>query len=365
MTESMPALPNYLAPQHLAPQCCPVRFDHRFEAHVAHYLYFWLSFFMTNPHAFDHSPVMVEEIAELASTLPSGVFADLTLGGAGHGVAVLTANEDLSLFGVDQDDMALAAAGARLTSFGSRSTLVKTRFDGAADALREAGHTEVSGFLMDLGVSSPQLDLAERGFSYRNDGPLDMRMDTAQSQTAADVVNGYSVGELIDVLVSYGDERHAKRIARAIVDGRPFDSTATLAEVIAGALPAAARRKSTGHPAKRSFQAIRIEVNDELAILGDTVDAMIEMLSAGGTGLVLTYHSGEDRIVKDRMRSSIEAGAPAGMPPQSEYRWLWRGAKTPSESEIESNQRARSARLRAITRVTERTRVAETAGAVS
>ncbi len=308
---------------------------------------------MTNSNAFDHSPVMVEEIAELASNLPPGVFADLTLGGAGHGVAVLEANSELSLFGVDQDDIALAAAGAKLATYPDRATMVKTRFDGAADALRDAGHDDVSGFLMDLGVSSPQLDVAERGFSYRHDGPLDMRMDTTQTQTAADVVNGYSFGELADVLQSYGDERNAKRIAQAVIDGRPFDSTAALAETIANAMPAAVRRKSTGHPAKRSFQAIRIEVNNELAILGTTVDAMIAMLAAGGIGLVLTYHSGEDRIVKDRMRRTIEAGVPAGMPPQSNYRWLWRGARTPSENEIETNQRARSARLRAITRIPE------------
>lgn len=296
---------------------------------------------------------MVEEIAELAANLPGGIFADLTLGGAGHGVAVLEANGELSLFGVDQDDMAIRAARARLARYDSRSTVVKTRFDGAADALRSDGHDEVSGFLMDLGVSSPQLDLADRGFSYRNDGPLDMRMDTSQQRTAADVVNDYSYSEMIDVLQSYGDERHAKRIARAIVDGRPFDSTAALAEVIAGALPAAARRKSTGHPAKRSFQAIRIEVNDELAILAETVNAMIEMLARGGIGLVLTYHSGEDRIVKDVMRRKIEAGVPAGMAPQSEYRWSWRGARTPSDDEIGMNQRARSARLRAISRIPE------------
>lgn len=319
---------------------------------------------MTKPTAFNHSPVMVEEIAELASNLPGGVFADLTLGGAGHGVAILESNADLSLFGVDQDTMALTAARERLADYESRSTLVKTRFDNAADALRDAGHDRISGFLMDLGVSSPQLDVAERGFSYRNDGPLDMRMDTSTARNAADVVNNYTYGELIDVLQSYGDERHAKRIARAIVDGRPFDSTTTLAETIAGSLPAAVRRKSTGHPAKRSFQAIRIEVNDELAILGDTVDAMIEMLATGGTGLVLTYHSGEDRIVKDRMRRTIEAGVPAGMPPRSEYRWAWRGARTPTEEEIELNQRARSARLRAIARLSDDERTPREAGAL-
>ena len=306
---------------------------------------------MSENTEFHHVPVMVDEIAAVAAGLSGGMFADLTLGGAGHGVAVLEANADLTLFGVDQDEMALAAATERLAKYEDRVETIKCRFDATSDALRNAGHDSVSGFLMDLGVSSPQLDIAERGFSYRNDGPIDMRMDTSQSQSAADVVNGYSYGELVDVLQSYGDERHAKRIAQAIVDGRPFTSTATLAETIAESLPAAVRRKSTGHPAKRSFQAIRIEVNDELAILGDTVEAMIDLLSPGGAGLVLTYHSGEDRIVKDRMRTAIEAGAPAGMAPTSDYRWLWRGARTPQDTEMEKNPRARSARLRAITRV--------------
>ena len=300
---------------------------------------------------FHHDPVMVTEIAEIAAALAPGIFADLTLGGAGHGVAVLEANEDLTLFGVDQDDMALAAAEERLSTFGERATLVKTRFDGASTHLIDSGQVPISGFLMDLGVSSPQLDLPDRGFSYHSDGPLDMRMDTSQARTAADVVNGYSLGELIDVLSSYGDEKHAKRIAQAIVSGRPFSGTAELATAIAESLPAAVRRKSTGHPAKRSFQAVRIEVNEELSILGGTIDAMFDLLDAGGMGLVLTYHSGEDRIVKDAMRSAIEAGVPAGMPPMSDYRWSWRGARTPSATEIEKNPRARSARLRGITRV--------------
>ncbi len=306
---------------------------------------------MVSPPEFQHDPVMVAEIAEIAADLSPGTFADLTLGGAGHGVAVLDANPELELFGVDQDDLALAAAGERLERFGPRATLVKTRFDGAGTALVDAGHEVISGFLMDLGVSSPQLDIADRGFSYHNDGPLDMRMDTGQQRTAADVVNNYSFGELVDVLSAYGDERHCKRIAQAIIDGRPFTSTTQLATAIADSLPAPVRRKSTGHPAKRSFQAIRIEVNDELAILGGTLDTMIDMLDTGGVGMVLTYHSGEDRIVKDRMRRVIEAGVPAGMAPTSDYRWSWRGARTPSDSEVEENPRARSARLRAITRV--------------
>ena len=279
------------------------------------------------------------------------VFADLTLGGAGHGVAVLEANPKLTLFGVDQDETALAAAGDRLVAYGDRATLTKSRFDEAPARLGDARQVPISGFLMDLGVSSPQLDVADRGFSYHSDGPLDMRMDTSQARTAADVVNGYSLSELVDVLSSYGDEKHAKRIAQAIVSGRPFAGTAELAAAIADSLPAAVRRKSKGHPAKRSFQAVRIEVNEELAILGGTIDAMFELLAAGGMGLVLTYHSGEDRIIKDRMRSVIEAGVPAGMPPISDYDWSWRGARTPRAAEIDANPRARSARLRGITRI--------------
>lgn len=306
---------------------------------------------MTDPTAFQHDPVMISEITELAAELPAGVFADLTLGGAGHSAAILEAHQHLSLVGFDQDDVALAAAQARLEPLRPRWAVVKARFDTASAELQNLGHDDVSGFLMDLGVSSPQLDTAERGFSYRHDGPLDMRMDSSTTLTAADVVNTYGTGELIDVLMSYGDERHAKRIARAIIDQRPIESTVQLAETIADAVPAAARRKSTGHPAKRSFQAIRIEVNSELEILADTVQQMIELLSPGGTGLVLTYHSGEDRIVKDVMRRAIEAGTLSGMEPMSDYRWAWRGARLPSDSEIEVNPRARSARLRAITKI--------------
>lgn len=305
---------------------------------------------MEKPPDFSHDPVMVSEITEIFERAPSGVVADLTLGGAGHARALLERADHLRIHGFDRDDAALSAARANLSSFGDRSTLHKTRFDEAASLLREAGIGEISGFLMDLGVSSPQLDWADRGFSYRLDGPLDMRMDPGQTRTAADVVNDYEVGELIDVLRSYGDERHAPRIASAILAHRPIESTTALAEIIADAVPAAARRKSTGHPAKRSFQAIRIEVNDELTILGDTVDSMIEMLAPGGIGLVLTYHSGEDRIVKDRMRRAIDGETLPGMPSTTSFTWLWRGAHTASDAEVDTNPRSRSARLRAITR---------------
>ena len=300
---------------------------------------------------FSHDPVMLDEVVDAIRAVPSGVVADLTLGGAGHAVAILQARPDIELHGFDRDDAALAAAREKLAPFSSRAHLHKTRFDAAARLLREDSVESVSAFLMDLGVSSPQLDRGERGFSYRLDGPLDMRMDPTVGHTADDVVNGYQLGELIDVLRSYGDERHAVRIAHAIIANRPVASTAQLAEIVAEAIPAPARRKGTGHPAKRSFQAIRIEVNSELEILGATIDSMIALLGVGGIGLVLTYHSGEDRIVKDCMRRAVEGSTLPGMPSTTEYDWLWRGAHTPAAAECDRNPRARSARLRAITKV--------------
>lgn len=303
-----------------------------------------------HPTEFHHDPVMKSEISEIISDLPAGSFADLTLGGAGHAIEALTANPLLSLHGFDRDELAIEVSMERLSPFGDRAFVHTARFDQAANRLRDAGVSEISGFLMDLGVSSPQLDIGERGFSYRLDGPLDMRMDQNDSLTAADVVNTYAPGELLDVLRSYGDERHASRIVDAIMSARPLHRTGELAQIVADAMPAAARRKSTGHPAKRTFQALRIEVNNELAILGNTIESMIDMLAPGGVGLVLTYHSGEDRITKDRMRTAIEGDAPPGMPTSSPFRWFFRGARTATDQEIEQNPRSRSARLRAIQR---------------
>ncbi len=298
---------------------------------------------------FFHVPVMRDEVLDAFDAAPAGAIVDATLGGAGHALALLEHREDIVLHGIDQDAVAMAVARERLTAHADRVHTHPVRFDAAADALDDAGVSEISGFLMDLGVSSPQLDHADRGFSYRNDGPLDMRMDRTRALTAADVVNGYDLGELIDVLRSYGDERHAPRIARAILAHRPISGTAQLADVIRDAVPAAARR-APGHPAKRSFQAIRIEVNAELSILSSSIDALIARLAVGGIGLVLTYHSGEDRIIKDRMRDAIDGNAPAGLPITTDFEWFWRGAHTPSEEEIERNPRAKSARLRAIRR---------------
>lgn len=298
---------------------------------------------------FEHEPVMAAETLAALQDMPAGAFVDATLGGAGHTKALLDARADVVVHGFDQDPDAIAVATDRLADYGARAVVHHARFDNATPELADHRVVEICGFLMDLGVSSPQLDWADRGFSYQHDGPLDMRMNTEQTRTAADVVNSYPVDELIDVLRSYGDERNAVRIAKAIEAHRPIKTTSELATIITEAVPAAVRRQP-GHAAKRSFQAIRIEVNDELAILGPALDALIALLVPGGVGVVLTYHSGEDRIVKDRMRTAVEADDLPGMPSRSEFEWLFRGARTASEDEVLRNSRSKSARLRGIRR---------------
>ena len=219
--------------------------------------------------------------------------------------------------------------------------------------MSDLGLTSLSGAIFDLGVSSPQLDRGERGFSYRNDGPLDMRMDPDSDLTAADIVNGYAESRLAEVIGTYGDERFAARIARAIVSARPIETTAELATIIRDAIPAPARRRG-GHPAKRTFQAIRIEVNRELEVLGASIDDAIDVLVPGGRCAVLAYHSGEDRIVKDRFRYAATGGCtcPPGLPCVCDavqtVRLLKQGAWTASDVEVAANPRAESARLRAV-----------------
>lgn len=302
---------------------------------------------------FAHDPVMLAEVVETLADVPEGYVVDATLGGAGHAHALLTANERISLVGLDQDQMALDAAGTRLAPHGDRVTLRRTRFDGLADVIQELGIEELSGCLFDLGVSSPQLDRAERGFSFRNDGPLDMRMDQRATRTAADLVNGLDEATLASLLRRNGDEPHARRIARAIVAARPVTSTAELADIIRSAVPAAARRKG-GHPARRSFQALRIEVNQELEILDDALSQALALLAPAGRCAVLAYHSGEDRIVKRCFRDAAGEAPPPrpDLPPPpgyvAEVRLLWRGARTPSTDEIERNPRAEAARFRAV-----------------
>jgi 16S rRNA (cytosine1402-N4)-methyltransferase len=300
---------------------------------------------------FEHRPVMVTEVVDALAPVPAGVLVDATLGGGGHAAALLEAHPQLVLVGLDRDEVALAAAAETLAPFAGRTTLRRARFDQLTTILQELGHADVSAVLFDLGVSSPQLDVADRGFSYRHEGPLDMRQDRRQRRTAADVVNGYPTDELARVLRTYGDERFATRIARAIVAARPLQTTTELAEVVRDAIPAPARRTG-GHPAKRTFQAVRIEVNDELSILADSLDQAIDFLAPGGRCAVLAYHSGEDRIVKDRFRHHATGGVEPvpglPLPPDIEPAVrLVRGVpKTPRAAELAANPRAESARLR-------------------
>ena len=304
-----------------------------------------------------HVPVMVAEVVDVLRAVPPGVVVDATLGAGGHAAALLDALPDHHLLGLDRDDVALDRAAAALDRFGDRVQLRRANFDRLAEVVGELGAVTsggggVSAVLLDLGVSSMQLDEPDRGFSYRGDGPLDMRADRRQDLTAADVVNGYDEAELRRILARHGEERFAGRIARAIVAARPLSTTARLAEVVRDAIPAAARRHG-GHPAKRSFQAIRIEVNGELATLGATVDQAVGVLAPGGRVAVLAYHSGEDRIVKARLNDAVTGGC--ACPPQlpcvcgavPRVRLVWRGAHRPGPDELAANPRSESARLRA------------------
>jgi 16S rRNA (cytosine1402-N4)-methyltransferase len=307
---------------------------------------------------FAHRPVMRDEVVEAFAEVPEGWLVDATLGGAGHTAALLDAHPHLSVLGLDQDPVALAASGERLARFGRRARSARSRFDHLDEVVdAELGpDTSLSGVLFDLGVSSPQLDVADRGFSYRGEGPLDMRMDPDSPLTAADVVNDYPERRLAEVLRTYGDERFAARIASAVVAARPITSTVQLADVVRDAIPAPARRRG-GHPAKRTFQAVRIEVNAELDILPDAIDQAIGRLAPGGRIAVLAYHSGEDRIVKERLREAETGGCtcPPGLPcvcgAVPLVRLVRRGARKPSAVEVEANPRAESARLRVAERL--------------
>jgi 16S rRNA (cytosine1402-N4)-methyltransferase len=290
---------------------------------------------------------------ELLRVVPPGVVADATVGGGGHARRLLETRLDLRILGLDRDPTALAAAAEKLAPFSDRITLVHARFDRLGQIMSELAIDDLSGALFDLGVSSPQLDDPDRGFSYRHDAPLDMRMDPSDPWSASDVVNGYDEAELTHVLSAYGDERYARRIARAILDGRPIETTAELAAIVAAAIPAPARRRG-GHPARRTFQAIRIEVNRELEILPGALDDAIARVKPGGRVVALSYHSGEDRIVKDRFRQAATGGCtcPPGLPCVCEavktVRLLRSGALKPTASEVAGNRRAESARLRAV-----------------
>ncbi len=307
---------------------------------------------------FEHNPVMEDEIAEVFACVPHGVVVDATLGGAGHSLKLLQTYSWMRVLGIDRDPLAIANSAQIIAShpeIGERLVVRQGLFSQIPQFMQEMRLTEIVGALFDLGVSSPQFDRPERGFSYRHEGPLDMRMDSEANLSASDVVNGYDTERLTRVIREFSDERFAFRIARAIVAHRPISTTTELAEIIATAIPAPARRTG-GHPAKRTFQAIRIEVNSELEMLPAALDDAIDATMAGGRIAVLTYHSGEDRIVK-RVFSEAEVdptveniATPYSHPLQSAYKRVRRVRvrETPTELEIARNPRSKSARLRVI-----------------
>ncbi len=308
-----------------------------------------------------HVPVLRDRVVGLLAPAaqPDGVVVDATVGLAGHAAALLAAVPGVHLVALDRDPAALALSRDRLAPYADRVRLVHATYDALPDVLRDLGVPSVDGVLFDLGVSSLQLDEADRGFAYAQDADLDMRMDPTTGQTAAEVLNTYSHGELVRVLREYGEERFAPRIAAAIVRGReaePFTTSARLAELVRDAIPAPARRTG-GHPAKRTFQALRIEVNGELAILERALPAALDAVRVGGRVVVLAYHSLEDRLVKQAFRAGTRGCVcPPDLPVcgcgrEPELRLLTRGAERPSALEVAANPRAASARLRAVERV--------------
>src|SRR3954452_9789740 len=307
-----------------------------------------------------HTPVLLERTLELlapALESPGAVAVDATLGLGGHSEALLGAFPSLHLVGIDRDPAALALAGERLARFADRTDLVHARYDALPEVLDDLGVDEVRGVLFDLGVSSLQLDEDERGFAYSRDAPLDMRMDRTESRTAEAVVNGFGEAELARIFRQYGEERFAGRYARAIVAarrGRRITRSGELVAVIDAATPAAAR--TGGHPAKRVFQALRIEVNHELEVLERAVPAALDVLAVGGRLVVLSFHSLEDRIVKRALVARTVSTAPRGLPIEPvedspTFRMLTRGAPSGTQAETDRTPRAASVRLRAAERV--------------
>jgi len=301
---------------------------------------------------FRHVSILRDEITNILTEVPRGVFVDGTLGGGGHAEAVLSRlSPEGRLFGIDRDPEALAAASARLLPFGDRFQALRGNFMNAKELLAAQGIEKIHGALLDLGVSSFQLDTARRGFSYNQDAPLDMRMDPSAPLSAYDVVNTYSQEKLTRIIKAYGEEKFASRIAKFIIDRRPIQTTLELSQLCVDAIPAAARR-SGPHPAKRTFQAIRIEVNGELEGLGQAIRDFIDILEPGGILCVITFHSLEDRAVKQAMQT---AENPCTCPPSFPVCVCGKtplGSRDPrkpiepSAEEIEANPRARSAKLR-------------------
>ncbi len=304
---------------------------------------------------FEHKSVLLKETVDGLNIRPDGIYADGTLGGGGHSFEVCRRlGEKGSIVGIDQDAAAIEAAGGRLKDFGVKVTIVRSNYCDMKSRLHELGIDKVDGIILDLGVSSYQLDTADRGFSYREDAPLDMRMDTRQAMTARDIVNDYSEMELYRVIRDYGEDKFARNIARHIVTARekkPIETTGQLTEIIRKSIPMKYQKKG-GHPAKRTFQAVRIELNRELEVLRDSLDDMIELLNPGGRLCIITFHSLEDRIVKSAFKKNEN---PCVCPPDfpvcvcgkvSKGSIVTRKPILPSREEMESNSRSKSAKLR-------------------
>ena len=304
---------------------------------------------------FNHYSVLLEETVDGLNIKPDGIYVDGTLGGGGHAYEVCSRlNEKGRFIGIDQDEAAIEAASARLRDFGERVTIVRSNYCDMKSRLHELGIDKVDGIVLDLGVSSYQLDTAERGFSYRVDAPLDMRMDRRQNMTARDIVNDYSEMDLFRIIRDYGEDKFAKNIAKHIVMERekgPIETTGQLIEIIKRAIPMKFQ-KTAGHPAKRTFQAIRIELNRELEVLRENLDDMIDLLNEGGRICIITFHSLEDRIVKTIFRKAenpcvcpshfpvcVCGNAPKG-------KVVTKKPILPSEGELEENSRSKSAKLR-------------------
>ena len=309
---------------------------------------------------FKHTSVLLEETIENLNIRPDGVYADGTLGGAGHASEVCKRLSATGrFFGIDQDEAAIKAAGERLAVFGDRVTIIRSNYRDMVRQLQQRGVCGVDGIVLDLGVSSYQLDEADRGFTYRFDAPLDMRMDQRQSKTARDIVNGYSEQELYRIIRDFGEDRFAKNIAKHIVKERQkkeIETTGELTEIIRASIPMKVQATG-GHPAKRTFQAIRIELNRELEVLQDNLDEMIDLLADDGRFCIITFHSLEDRIVKQGFQSLARA---CTCPPEAirctcdriqRFEILTKKPLVPHADELEENPRSRSAKVRALRRI--------------
>ena len=308
---------------------------------------------------FEHKSVLLNETIEGLNIKPDGIYVDGTLGGGGHAYEVCRRlGEKGSIIGIDQDEAAIEAASVRLKDFGEKVTIIRSNYCDMKSKLQEQGIDKVDGIVLDLGVSSYQLDTADRGFSYREDAPLDMRMDRRQKMTARDIVNDYSEMDLYRVIRDYGEDKFAKNIAKHIVKERQkktIETAGELTDIIRAAIPMKVQ-VTGGHPAKRTFQAIRIELNHELEVLSDHLDEMIDLLNPGGRICIITFHSLEDRIVKSNFkRNENPCTCPSDFPvcvcgKVSKGKVITRKPILPSEKELEENSRSKSAKLRVFER---------------